>query len=227
VASTVSTVMIIGGLVAAFYLAPGGVIVRHDFFNPHYVWESLVGNHSKALSSVGLGLLINIRVFMIAEVFILTFGLTLAWTRMTKSPVLMPFRILAVIYSDIFRGSPSSWSSSSLGTGCRACNSASSPISPPVGLWRRGAHPHLQRLRRRGLSSGHLLGAARTDPGRAFRSALTNATTMRAGDSSPGRAHGHPPSFERLHFVAKDTPYSRFLGVMKRPGGHHLSRVTI
>ncbi len=106
VASTVSTVMIIGGLVAAFYLAPGGAIVRHDFFNPHYVWESLVGNHSKALSSVGLGLLINIRVFMIAEVFILTFGLTLAWTRMTKSPVLMPFRILAVIYSDIFRGIP-------------------------------------------------------------------------------------------------------------------------
>jgi polar amino acid transport system permease protein len=106
VASAVSTVLIIGGLVAAFYLAPGGAIVRRDFFNTHDMWESLVGNHHKSLNSVGEGLLINIRVFLIAEVFILTFGLTLAWTRMSKSPVLMPFRILAVIYSDIFRGIP-------------------------------------------------------------------------------------------------------------------------
>jgi polar amino acid transport system permease protein len=106
VASSVSTVLIIGGLILAFYLAPGGAIVRRDFFNPHDMWESLIGNHAHSLSSVGLGLLINIRIFLIAEVFILTFGLTLAWTRMTKSPVLMPFRILAVIYSDIFRGIP-------------------------------------------------------------------------------------------------------------------------
>jgi polar amino acid transport system permease protein len=106
VASTVSTTVIIGGLIAAFYLAHGGALVRHDFFNPHDMWESFVGNHHKSLNSVGLGLLINIRVFLIAEVFILTFGLTLAWTRMTKSPVMTPFRILAVVYSDVFRGIP-------------------------------------------------------------------------------------------------------------------------
>jgi polar amino acid transport system permease protein len=70
------------------------------------LWQSLIGNHNDSLSSVGLGLLINIRVFLIAEVFILAFGLAIAWTRMTKSPVLMPFRILAIIYSDIFRGIP-------------------------------------------------------------------------------------------------------------------------
>ena len=106
VASTVSTVVIIGGLVAAYYLAPGGADVRRSFFNTHDMWESLVGNHYKSLNSVGDGFLINIRIFLIAEVFILTFGLTLAWTRMTKSPVMMPFRILAVVYSDIFRGIP-------------------------------------------------------------------------------------------------------------------------
>jgi polar amino acid transport system permease protein len=106
VASTLSTVLIIGGLIAAFYIAPGGAIVRHDFFNPHDMWEALVGNHHKSLNSVGLGLLINIKVFLIAEVFILIFALSLAWTRMTKSPVLLPFRILAVVYSDIFRGIP-------------------------------------------------------------------------------------------------------------------------
>jgi polar amino acid transport system permease protein len=106
VVSTLSTVLIIGGLIAVFFLAPGGATVRHFYFNPHYMWESLVGNSNKSLSSVGVGLLINIRIFLIAEVFILVFGLALAWTRMTKSPVLLPFRILAVIYSDIFRGIP-------------------------------------------------------------------------------------------------------------------------
>jgi polar amino acid transport system permease protein len=106
VVSALSTVLIIGGLIAVFFLAPGGATVRHFYFNPHYMWESLVGNSNKSLSSVGVGLLINIRIFLIAEVFILAFGLALAWTRMTKSPVLLPFRILAVIYSDIFRGIP-------------------------------------------------------------------------------------------------------------------------
>jgi polar amino acid transport system permease protein len=106
VASTVSTVVIIGGLIAVFYLAPGGATVRHFFFNPHEMWQSFVGDHKDALSSVGWGLLINIRIFLIAEVFILPFGLVLAWTRMSKSPVLMPFRILAIVYSDIFRGIP-------------------------------------------------------------------------------------------------------------------------
>lgn len=106
VASTVSTVLIIGGLTAAFYLAPGGATVRHFFFNPHDMWESFIGNHQHSLSSVGVGLLLNIRIFLIAEVFILAFGLALAWMRMTKSPVLVPFRILAIIYSDIFRGIP-------------------------------------------------------------------------------------------------------------------------
>jgi polar amino acid transport system permease protein len=106
VASTISTVLIIGGLIAAFYLAPGGANVRHFFFNPHEMWQSFVGDPKHSLSSIGLGLLINIKVFLIAEVFILIFALALAWIRMSKSPVLLPFRILATIYSDVFRGIP-------------------------------------------------------------------------------------------------------------------------
>lgn len=106
VASTLSTVVIIGGLLAAFYLAPGGALVRHFYFNPHLMWQSFVGDPHKSLSSIGLGLFINVKVFLIAEVFILIFALGLAWTRMSKSPVLLPFRILATVYSDVFRGIP-------------------------------------------------------------------------------------------------------------------------
>lgn len=105
-ASTLSVVIFLGGLVAVFYLAPGGAAVRRFYFDRHDMWEAFVGNHNAGLSSVGIGIFTNIWVFLVSEVFILIFGLTIAWTRMSKSPVLLPFRILATIYSDIFRGIP-------------------------------------------------------------------------------------------------------------------------
>ncbi len=106
IVSTLSTVLIIGGLIAVFYLSPGGASVRQFYFNPHDMWQAFVGDHHKGLSSVGVGLLTNIWVFLVAEIFILCFGLSIAWTRMSKSPVLFPFRILATAYSDLFRGIP-------------------------------------------------------------------------------------------------------------------------
>ncbi len=105
-ASIVSSVLILGGLVAVFYVAPGGATVRYYFFNPHDMWLSFVGNPSNGLSSVGIGLLTNLWIFLVAELLVLGFGLLIAWTRMSRSPVLLPFRILATIYSDVFRGIP-------------------------------------------------------------------------------------------------------------------------
>ena len=106
VASTISSVVILGGLVAVFYVAPGGAAVRHFFFNPQDMWQSLVGDPAKGLSSVGRGLVTNIWMFVLCEVLILILGLLLAWTRMSRSPVLLPFRVLATIYTDVFRGIP-------------------------------------------------------------------------------------------------------------------------
>jgi polar amino acid transport system permease protein len=106
IVSTLSTLLIVGGLIAVFYFAPGGAAVRHFYFDRHDMWEALVGNHKAGLSSVGRGFLTNIWVFLVSEVFILVFGLTIAWTRMSKTPVLLPFRILATVYSDVFRGIP-------------------------------------------------------------------------------------------------------------------------
>jgi polar amino acid transport system permease protein len=106
VASALSSVLILGGLVAVLYLAPGGAQVRFFFFNPHAMWASFVGNANQGLSSVGVGLLTNIWMFLVSEVLVLIFGLLIAWIRMSRSPVLFPFRLLATLYSDIFRGIP-------------------------------------------------------------------------------------------------------------------------
>jgi len=104
--STVSTVVVLAALVAGFLLAPGSAVVRHTFFSPHDMWASFVGNPAKGYYSVGEALWLNIRMFLVAEVFILIFALVLALIRQSVSPALFPFRVLALIYVDFFRGVP-------------------------------------------------------------------------------------------------------------------------
>ena len=84
-------VMIVAG-------APGFDRVRESFFSPHYAWKSI--------PSVITGLWLNIRVMFIAEFFVLIFGLIIALSRTSKSPILYPVRLLATIYTDFFRGLP-------------------------------------------------------------------------------------------------------------------------
>ena len=104
--STASTIVVLAALVAGFLLAPGSAEVRHTFFSPHDMWQSFVGNPSKGYYSVGEALWLNIRMFLVAEVFILIFALVLALVRQSTSPVLFPLRLLALIYVDFFRGVP-------------------------------------------------------------------------------------------------------------------------
>ncbi|MEZ4505412.1 MAG: amino acid ABC transporter permease [Thermomicrobiales bacterium] len=52
------------------------------------------------------GFKLNIKIFMIAEPFILAIGLLIALIRVTRSPVLFPLRAFAVVYTDFFRGAP-------------------------------------------------------------------------------------------------------------------------
>ena len=92
--------------VAVFFLAPGGSSVRYFFFNPRQMWDSFVGNPAKGLSSVGIGLLTNIWMFLLCEVLVLIIGLLIASVRTSQSPVLLPFRLLATGFTDIFRGIP-------------------------------------------------------------------------------------------------------------------------
>lgn len=105
-ASSISTLVVIGGLVLLFFLAPGSATVRSYFFNGHDLWQSFVGQPSSGYYSVGKALLTNIEMFMIAEVCILLLALLIALVRLSRSPVSLPFRILATAYVDFFRGVP-------------------------------------------------------------------------------------------------------------------------
>jgi polar amino acid transport system permease protein len=214
VASTLSTVLIIGGLLAVFYLAPGGATVRHFFFNPHDMWQSFIGNHKYALSSVGKGLLTNIWVFLVAEVFVLFFGLGLAWTRMSKSPVLMPFRILAIAYSDIFRGIPVLLVFLLIGYGVPAMqlsfiSSQSVAVYGCVALILTYS-AYVAEVFRAGIYSvphGQLLAARSLG--------LTNATTMRRVILPQAVRTVIPPLLNDFISLQKDTALLSILGVVE------------
>lgn len=94
----ISTVVIAAVLVIVVTGAPGFKLVRQSFFSWHYA----VTSFPHVLS----GLWLNLRVMIIAELFVLIFGLLIALARTSRSPILYPVRLLATIYTDIFRGLP-------------------------------------------------------------------------------------------------------------------------
>ncbi len=96
--SSVSTVFVIGGLATLILTSPGWEDVQRTFFN----WDVFTETFPDILKAFWL----DIRVFMIAEVAILILGLIVALTRISTGPALFPLRLMAAVYTDIFRGIP-------------------------------------------------------------------------------------------------------------------------
>lgn len=91
--------LIVGALLTVIVAnAQGAEAVRESFFNWYYA--------KKAFPRILDGILLNLRVLFIAEFFVLLFGLSIAIARTTTSPVLYPLRLIATVYTDIFRGMP-------------------------------------------------------------------------------------------------------------------------
>jgi polar amino acid transport system permease protein len=104
--STTSTVVVIAVIAIVFWLAPGSANVRHTFFNPQDMWQSFIGDPKKGYYSVGEAIWLNIRMFLAAEVLILILALVVAMVRLSTGPVMLPLRVVATVYVDVFRGVP-------------------------------------------------------------------------------------------------------------------------
>jgi polar amino acid transport system permease protein len=105
-ASVLSSVVLIGVIAAVLFLTPGGATVRYVFFNGHYLWLAWIGDPSKGLNALRDGIVTNIWMFLLSEVLVLFFALGIAWIRISSTPVLLPFRVLATAYTDVMRGVP-------------------------------------------------------------------------------------------------------------------------
>ncbi len=93
-----STVVVFGALVLVVRNSPGWAEVRESFF----YWPEFRESFPDILAQFGT----NVQLFLLAEVFILAWGLVLAVLRSLPGPVFFPLRFLSAAYTDVFRGIP-------------------------------------------------------------------------------------------------------------------------
>jgi polar amino acid transport system permease protein len=110
--AVVSTVVVFGLLAFAITHAPGWSEVRRTFLD----W----GQFKASLPEISRAFLLNVKIFCIAEVFILVFALLIAVLRSLPGPAALPLRILGIAYADFFRGVPTILVIATLGFGAPA-----------------------------------------------------------------------------------------------------------
>ena len=119
--AVLSTVVFFTVLVVAVINAPGWLEVKEAFFNGEQFKESF--------PAIARAFLVNVKLFLTAEVFILVLAMFLAVMRSLPGPVFFPIRALAVGYIDLFRGIPTVLVIYTLGFGAPALGE-SVPKSP-------------------------------------------------------------------------------------------------
>src|ERR1700752_3194502 len=96
--ATVATVVVLGGLALLITGSPGWDRVQETFFS----WQHAKESFPAVIKGFGK----NVLLFLIAEPLILVLGALVAVVRSTTSAALFPLRLLAVFYTDLFRGVP-------------------------------------------------------------------------------------------------------------------------
>jgi polar amino acid transport system permease protein len=96
--ASVSTVVVLGGLVAYVVTSRGWPNVRRTFFSS--------SAFNQSFGSVLSGFWLDVRMFLIVEAAVLVLGLAIALIRTLRLPALFPLRILAVVFVDVMRGVP-------------------------------------------------------------------------------------------------------------------------
>lgn len=96
--ATTSSILVLGALASLIVTSPGWQVVKETFFDWSY--------GSEVLGAISKGLIVNVRLSVIAAILIGIFAMVLALLRTSRSAALTPFRFLATAYVDIFRGVP-------------------------------------------------------------------------------------------------------------------------
>ena len=104
--STASTVIFFALIAMVVVFAPGFAAVRESFLDFQAMKESFLGVPEEGLPGIGEAFLLNVRVFLIAEILILILALAIAVIRQMPGPAFFPLRMVAIVYADLFRGTP-------------------------------------------------------------------------------------------------------------------------
>jgi polar amino acid transport system permease protein len=116
-----STVVVFGVLAALIVESAGWPAVRESFFNGAYFRASF--------SPIAHAFVLNIKLFCVCEVAILVLALLLAVIRSLPGAVFFPLRLIAIVYTDLFRGVPTILVVLLLGFGAPSLNLTDVPTS--------------------------------------------------------------------------------------------------
>jgi polar amino acid transport system permease protein len=117
--STVIFFLVLGLIIVN---SPGWAEVKRAFFSRAQFKDSFPG--------IARAFLVNVRLFLLSEVLILALALVIAVMRSLPGPVFFPIRLLAVFYTDLFRGIPTILVIYMLGFGAPALGIQGVPDSP-------------------------------------------------------------------------------------------------
>jgi polar amino acid transport system permease protein len=96
--AVVSTVVVLGALIAAVVTAKGWPAVRETFFS----WEAFRTSFPDVLA----GFWLDVKLFVVVEAVVLVLGLAIALCRVSSAPALAPLRLVAAVFVDALRGIP-------------------------------------------------------------------------------------------------------------------------
>jgi polar amino acid transport system permease protein len=119
-----STAIVVGGLAAWVLTSPGWPAVRETFFS----WTVF----KESFPDVLRGFWLDVRLFVIVELAVLAAGLLIALVRTSRAPAFFPFRLLAIVFVDLFRGIPTILLVYLVGFGVPALELTGLPTDPVV-----------------------------------------------------------------------------------------------
>jgi polar amino acid transport system permease protein len=96
--SSISTVLFLAAVAALIVASPGVNKVVESFFS--------TAGFEDSFGTVSEGFWLNVKLMLVAEALVLVVGLAIAVIRSLPGPALVPLRIVAIVYTDVFRGVP-------------------------------------------------------------------------------------------------------------------------
>ncbi len=96
--ASVSTLAVIAAVVILFVTAPGAKAVQKAFLSPEEALDSA--------GPVWSGFVVNLELMVAGEALVLAFALVIAVVRGLPGAAAFPLRVLAIAYTDFFRGVP-------------------------------------------------------------------------------------------------------------------------
>ncbi len=122
--SSVSTIVVLGGLAAWVLTSSGWPSVKQSFFSSSVF--------AKSFGSVAAGFWLDVRMFLIVEACVLPIAMLIALVRSLDVPALFPVKLICIVFVDVMRGIPTILLIFLVGFGIPALNLSGVPTSATV-----------------------------------------------------------------------------------------------